>query len=548
MAAPTPTLPPVRLLPAARLAAAARETPLLDAAVRLARWTRTEGGRAVDDRGGLAPGERRAAAAELGPASGGTPASGPVSDAAGGTEEDGRGAPGALAAAGELDEAWDLAGYLGLVDVGPGIEVVEDRPDDGRAGRPGDGGTRPAGGTVRRGGGGRAVPGPALEQAEAGSPDEVLSLWQDAVGYVVARTVGPDPQSSAAPSGSAVGGAAGHDPASAQAFLDAALENLYVISALEPSGGRREAGAAPTGPRPPGAPAPAGTADGPAATGPAADGVTAAVPLPVLAASLVVPDGTDEPTPEVLEELTSVMARLDDLFAPLAAVGLVDHSPAGPRHGSVRLTPLGVYAVRRRLLDAGYDAPALGDAAERDAAALLTVLARYPEEAARTETARWLARRSPAGAAEQLLDAARGDDPQAPLRRLSCQQVLAMLGPVAEPAVRAVLDDPHLGGLARVWLAEHGAAGVPGPTEETVLWLTVDTVAAQLGAEDEHMLRELVRDLVVRHESFFNAAWRVDHPATAEVLEAMGRLHPDRDVAKEARRAAFRARSRHRAH
>ncbi|PLW72660.1 hypothetical protein C0036_11410, partial [Streptomyces sp. DJ] len=123
-----------------------------------------------------------------------------------------------------------------------------------------------------------------------------------------------------------------------------------------------------------------------------------------------------------------------------------------------------------------------------------------------------------------------------------------MLGPVAEPAVRAVLDDPHLGGLARVWLAEHGAAGVPGPTEETVLWLTVDTVAAQLGAEDEHMLRELVRDLVVRHESFFNAAWRVDHPATAEVLEAMGRLHPDRDVAKEARRAAFRARSRHRAH
>ncbi|MFE1784441.1 hypothetical protein ACFW9F_18100, partial [Streptomyces sp. NPDC059506] len=74
MAAPTPTLPPVRLLPAARLAAAARETPLLDAAVRLARWTRTEGGRAVDDRGGHAPGEPPAAAAELGPANGAPPA------------------------------------------------------------------------------------------------------------------------------------------------------------------------------------------------------------------------------------------------------------------------------------------------------------------------------------------------------------------------------------------------------------------------------------------------------------------------------------------
>jgi hypothetical protein len=36
----------------------------------------------------------------------------------------------------------------------------------------------------------------------------------------------------------------------------------------------------------------------------------------------------------------------------------------------------------------------------------------------------------------------------------------------------------------------------------------------------------------------------VDHPATAEVLEAVGRLHPDRRLAKEARKAAFRARSR----
>jgi hypothetical protein len=30
--------------------------------------------------------------------------------------------------------------------------------------------------------------------------------------------------------------------------------------------------------------------------------------------------------------------------------------------------------------------------------------------------------------------------------------------------------------------------------------------------------------------------WRVDHPATVPVLEAVGRLHPDRKVAKAARR------------
>jgi hypothetical protein len=52
-----------------------------------------------------------------------------------------------------------------------------------------------------------------------------------------------------------------------------------------------------------------------------------------------------------------------------------------------------------------------------------------------------------------------------------------------------------------------------------------------------------VEGLAAGHSGFFAAAWRVEHPATAEVLEAMGRLHPDKRVAKEARKAAFKARS-----
>lgn len=77
-----------------------------------------------------------------------------------------------------------------------------------------------------------------------------------------------------------------------------------------------------------------------------------------------------------------------------------------------------------------------------------------------------------------------------------------------------------------------------------IFWLTVDTIAAQLDADDDpELLRELVTDLVARHDGFFTAAWRVDHPATADVLEAMGRIHPDKRLAKEARKAAFKARS-----
>lgn len=119
------------------------------------------------------------------------------------------------------------------------------------------------------------------------------------------------------------------------------------------------------------------------------------------------------------------------------------------------------------------------------------------------------------------------------------------MGPEAEPALREVLDDAELGGLARVWLAERGAADVPAPPESMIFWLAVDTIAAQLDADgDLEELQELIEGLTGRHSGFFEAAWRVEHPATAEVLEAMGRLHRDKTVAKEARKAAFKARSR----
>lgn len=194
------------------------------------------------------------------------------------------------------------------------------------------------------------------------------------------------------------------------------------------------------------------------------------------------------------------------------------------------------------------DAPAVGDLTDKGADALLDGIAYYPEEAARTEVGLWLGRHGAAGAeaaAAELLGAARGADRRAPLRRLHCQQALALVGPEAEPAVRAVLGDPELGGLARVWLAERGAADVPAPPESMIFWLAVDTIAAQLDADgDLEELQELVEGLSGQHSGFFDEAWRVEHPATEEVLEAVGRLHRDRKIAKDARKAAFKARSR----
>lgn len=398
-------------------------------------------------------------------------------------------------------EAWRIAVDAGLVE-------IEDE----------------AAGTVR--------PGAGLARL-TGSPRDVLGVWLAVLETVVADAAVPgldDLADAVDDDGRVDFSSLDWDPQAEAEFLDGVLGNLYLLTVGE---------------------------DGPG---------EAPVPLPALAASMLVPDGMGEPTNDVLERVSDAMIRLDEQFRALEPAGLVAYQPVDEalladadeepapsvddtdvsRYGMVRLTPLGVYGLRARLLEAGFTAPAAGDLADEAADVLLDGTARFGRDAARAETEQWLGRREPLAAARELLAAARGADAGAPLRRLRCQQALTLVGAEAEPALREVLDDPELGGLARVWLSEHGAADVPPPSQEMVFWLTVDTLAAQLAAEgNSEELRALVEGLAAQHGGFFAAAWRVDHPATAEVLDAMGRLHPDKKVAKEARKAAFKARSQH---
>jgi hypothetical protein len=49
-----------------------------------------------------------------------------------------------------------------------------------------------------------------------------------------------------------------------------------------------------------------------------------------------------------------------------------------------------------------------------------------------------------------------------------------------------------------------------------------------------------------REEQVIELMWRSDHPAAGQALEALGRHHPDKKIAKAARKAEFKARSRSR--
>ncbi|MEU4798945.1 hypothetical protein [Streptomyces sp. NPDC023327] len=478
------TLPPVLLHSEAELARAALATPLLSRAVRLARWTGP--GTRVGAGGELVEDQLPAAAAELGLAA-----------------DD----PDAAALA---SEAWRIAVDTGLVD-------VTDAEEEGAQGT--------------------AAQGEELALLSSGGPQDVLGIWLGALDTVYADATVPDMENLLdvlEENGEVNFDELGWDPQAEADFLDGVLGNLYLLT----------------------------VGDAAAGGGP--------VPLPALAASMIVPDDMGEPTDDVLEQVSDAMMRLDDQFRLFEPLGLVEYQPVDEalmaeidddgneevrepapvddedvtRYGMVRLTPLGLYGVRARMLEAGVDAPAVGDLADKGADALLAGTSGFPQAAAQAEIEQWLARHEPLGAARELLAAACGGDEGAPLRRLRCQQALSLVGGEAEPALREVLDDPELGGLARVWLAEQGAADVPAPSEALIFWLTIDTLAAQLAAEgNSDELQGLVEGLAQQHSGFFAQAWRVEHPATADVLDAMGRLHPDKKVAKEARKAAFKARS-----
>jgi hypothetical protein len=494
-------VPPVRLLPREELAAEALRVPLFEQAIRLAGWVGS--GRPVDEFGELGREQEELAAAELGL---------------------GEGDEGALAVA----RAWTLALDLALVELG---EPDTDGADTAR-------------------------PTAALTALTGEDPEAVLEAWQLAATTVADVVVEADldPNELAALEEASEGRDEEESEAmyerletareQASGLLDDALQVLYEARAF------------------------AGTE------------AEQTVPLGVLAALLVVPDG-EEPTEEMLGDITAVMVALDPMLQDLADIGVLDYRPIDPalfdesgdeegdeaaepvpsfdpdldlddaeaaRFGLARLTALGVHQVRQWLLEEGYEAPLIGDLAQGTAAELLEGICEAVNVLPEEEIAEWLVDREPLPAAAELLAAARGNDLTGPMRRLLCATALDRLDDTAEPALREVLGDSELAGLAATWLVARGVADFDPPERPVMLWTMVDTLAAQLieAGPEESAFAEFLVQLSSEEQpaQLFAELWRIEHPYTTAVLEAVGERHPDKATAKEARKAAYKARSR----
>ncbi|MFC5830766.1 hypothetical protein [Nonomuraea insulae] len=206
------------------------------------------------------------------------------------------------------------------------------------------------------------------------------------------------------------------------------------------------------------------------------------------------------------------------------------------------LTPPAVWALREHYLSLGVEAPEAPDLAEGDARGLIEgLLEGMPTELAEDDITRWLDGRVPGEAAAELLSAASGAPAVA---RGIAITIVDRLGREAEGEIRDYLDDQELRPHVIHWLA---ARGLPAPplTQEEMLWVSVDMLALAMPAADEDpeiFAENMAASGPPAH--LIEEMWRVDHPDVVEVLELLGRSIPDGTLAKAARKAAFKARSR----
>ncbi|MFB7210631.1 plasmid pRiA4b ORF-3 family protein [Streptomyces sp. NPDC056255] len=222
----------------------------------------------------------------------------------------------------------------------------------------------------------------------------------------------------------------------------------------------------------------------------------------------------------------------------------------------MRLTPLGRHGLRAYLMECGALAPLLGEYAEAGADTLLQGLLGYSPEETRQEVEGWLKHRSEADAAVGLLDACAGGGPDIAARRAVVQPVLAVLDDSRALRVLRKAADSDVEGCRQVAAAALGARPEADAytdaarAEQARLWLFIDGLSLFVGAqEDEELLRGFQENPNLAPEVLeqrMDDLWRVEHPATAQVLAELGESLRDVDkrLAKRIRTAANKARSR----
>jgi hypothetical protein len=198
---------------------------------------------------------------------------------------------------------------------------------------------------------------------------------------------------------------------------------------------------------------------------------------------------------------------------------------------TVRLTPLALWCMRERYVAVGVDIGVLPPVEQMTAADLLGAGAFLSEQQSADESRAWLALRAPEQAAQELVSAAAHSNA---FERMFAVHLIRSNELGTESLWRSAMDVPGLRPYAKTELAGEEV------DIADAAWLLTDLVAATGEVENAFppgAPPELVRDM-------FDAMWRLPHPEVWDALTMIGEEHPDKKIAKAARKAAFKASSR----
>ena len=215
--------------------------------------------------------------------------------------------------------------------------------------------------------------------------------------------------------------------------------------------------------------------------------------------------------------------------------------------GIVGVTPLTLWALRQQFRLEGIQIQMLSAASPRVTAAELVALAdAVSDQEFDAEAASWIARRGPDQGARELLAFAAFSGPQP---RVAAVNLVRRIGIDAHRAWRDAMQRPELRGYARIALSmmagdlpESTLPLVLDPDPEDLTWVATDLLALVSGEanpDPEEIAAQFSEAVPAGEESWiFGLMAQSSHPDVAQVLMVLGRHHPDRGIAKEARRAA----------
>jgi hypothetical protein len=215
--------------------------------------------------------------------------------------------------------------------------------------------------------------------------------------------------------------------------------------------------------------------------------------------------------------------------------------------GTVELTPLALWALREQLLLDKVSVRVLPPPSPRMSAADLVALS-DAVGAAEFDNAftTWMHERTPERAVQELLMYAGSSRPH---ERLTAVDIARRVGVPGYRVWKDAMTRPELRGYARITLAKM-ASDLPKSTLPLVLdpdpgdmtWLATDLLALACGADypDPDQLAAQFAEAVPAGEETWIFGLMADssHPDVARVLHVLSMYHPDRRVARGARRAA----------